>query len=65
MATMNRQIRLKARGSGVSLQKLADEMGIGIATLYRHLNRSLSQDERRKMFDAIRAVAERFATEGK
>lgn len=59
----NKAIRLSARGKGVPLRLLAEELNISQPTLYRRLNCVLSPDERNRILDAIRAVAERITEE--
>jgi DNA-binding Lrp family transcriptional regulator len=53
----NMDIRLKAKGSGVPLWKLAESMGISEPTLTRRLRVELLEDEKNKLAKLIEELA--------
>lgn len=63
MVRRNNDIRWLCKSADIPLWRLAEEMGIGDATLYRHLNRELTEAQRQEFFAAInRIVAARQLT---
>ena len=49
----NMDIRLYAKANGVPLYRIAEATGVSIATLYRNLNKRLSEQERNLLFETI------------
>ncbi len=53
----NKDIKLKAAGSGVPLWKVADQLGIADTSLSRKLRKELPAEEKEKIFDIIDQLA--------
>lgn len=52
----NKDIRLKARGAGVTLWQIADYLGISEPTLTRMMRHQLDREQKQKICNAIRAI---------
>ena len=64
MVTRNLDIRFMCRTAGIPLWRLAEELQIGDATLYRHLNKQLSEEQRQKFFSAINRIVANMNEDG-
>lgn len=53
----NKDIRLRARGSGVALWRVAEKMNISEPTLSRKLRHELSDEEKAKIYAIIEELA--------
>lgn len=52
----NQDIRLKAKGAGVPLWKVAEYIGISEPTLTRLLRRKVDKDTKQRLIAAIREI---------
>ena len=55
---VNRTIKLAARGAGVPLWKLAEELKLSESTLFRRLRQPLSREEEQQYLAAIENAKE-------
>ena len=53
----NKDVRLKAKGSGVALWQVAEKMNVSEPTLYRKLRHELTVEEKAKIFAIIDELA--------
>ena len=53
----NKDVRLKAKGSGVPLWQVAEKMNVSEPTLYRKLRHELADEEKVKIFAIIDELA--------
>lgn len=53
----NKDIRLRARGSGVALWRVAEKMNISEPTLSRKLRHELSDEEKARIYAIIEELA--------
>ena len=58
----NTKIRLAARGAGVPLWRIAQEMGVSEPTITRRLRTKLPIDEEKKILNIIRRIKEGAAS---
>ena len=54
----NMDVRLKAKGTGVPLWRIAKEMGVSEPTMTRKLRSPLNEVEKEQIFEIIRKVSE-------
>ena len=55
----NMDIRLKARGAGIPLWKIAEHIGISEPTLTRWMRQTLSKEKKTQIITAIREIKEK------
>ena len=53
---MNEAIKLKARGAGVPLWKIAEALSISEPTLTRWLRHELPEEKKQKILEAIKEI---------
>ena len=54
----HQDIRLKAKGAGIALWKIADRLGISEPTLTRLLRRKVDKETKARLLDAIKQIKE-------
>lgn len=60
--TLNKDIKVKARKSGVLIWEIADRLGIADTTMSRKLRRELPDNEKQEIFKIIDELAAEKAT---
>ncbi len=60
--TLNKDIKVKARKSGVLIWEIADRLGIADTTMSRKLRRELPDSEKQEIFKIIDELAAEKAT---
>lgn len=55
--TLNKDIKVKARKSGVLIWEIADRLGIADTTMSRKLRRELPESEKQEIFKIIDELA--------
>lgn len=55
--TLNKDIKVKARKSGVLIWEIADRLGIADTTMSRKLRRELPDSEKQEIFKIIEEIA--------